>query len=225
MLKQDQFPGLAFYHWGPLPQYVPLCPFQKSSVLHYFYFITYVQQTFMSVLFFHEELLLSLFSVKGKEGLSRKRKKVKKFGGVKLLKTGNSLNMTVHSSNLTQLSINVSKLIAPLTFFTVVKIGCCCSVVSSSLRSHGLQHARLPVLQYLPEFAQTHVQSIESMTRSKHLILCCPVLLLPSIFSSIRVFYNELVFCIRWPKYWSFSFRISPSNEYSGLTSLRIDFV
>ena len=56
---------------------------------------------------------------------------------------------------------------------------------------------------------------------SNHLILCCPLLLLPSIFPSIRVLYNELALCIRWPKYWSFS--ISPSNEYSGLISFRID--
>ena len=68
------------------------------------------------------------------------------------------------------------------------------------------------------------LMSTESMIPSKLLILCCPVLLLPSIFSNIRVFYNELVFHIRWPKYWSFSFSISPSNEYSGLISFRIDW-
>ena len=56
--------------------------------------------------------------------------------------------------------------------------------------------------------------SIESVMPSNHLILCCPLLLLPSIFPSIRVFSNESVLCIRWPKYWSFSFSISPSNEY-----------
>ena len=59
---------------------------------------------------------------------------------------------------------------------------------------------------------------------SKHLILCHPLLLLPSIFPSIRVFSNESVLCIRWPKYWSFSFNISPFNEYSGLISFRIDW-
>ena len=59
---------------------------------------------------------------------------------------------------------------------------------------------------------------------SNHLILCRPLLLLPSIFSSIRVFSNESVLCIRWRKYWSFSFSISPSNEYSGLISFRIDW-
>ena len=58
---------------------------------------------------------------------------------------------------------------------------------------------------------------------SNHLILCCPLFLLPSIFPSIRVFSNESVLRIRWPKYWSFSFSISPSNEYSGLISFRID--
>ena len=66
------------------------------------------------------------------------------------------------------------------------------------------------------------LMSIESVMPSKRLILCHP-LLLPSIFPSIRVFSNESVLCIRWPKYWSFSFNISPSNEYSGLISLRID--
>ena len=60
---------------------------------------------------------------------------------------------------------------------------------------------------------------------SKHLILCHPFLLPPSIFPSIRVFSNELVLCIRWPKYWSFSFRTSPSNEYSGLISFRMDWL
>ena len=67
------------------------------------------------------------------------------------------------------------------------------------------------------------LMSIESVMPSNHLILCRPLLLLPSIFPSIRVFSNESVLPIRWPKYWSFSFNISPSNEYSGLISFRID--
>ena len=66
--------------------------------------------------------------------------------------------------------------------------------------------------------------SIESVMPFNHLILCCPLLLLPSIFSSIRVFSTELAFHIRWPRYWSLSFRISPSNEYSGLISFRMDW-
>ena len=67
--------------------------------------------------------------------------------------------------------------------------------------------------------------SIESVMPFNHLILCCPLLLLPSIFPSIRVFSNESVFHIRWPKYWSFSFNISPSNEYSGLIAFRTDWL
>ena len=66
--------------------------------------------------------------------------------------------------------------------------------------------------------------SIESVMPSKHLIFCCPLLLLSSIFPSIRVFSSGSVLHIRWPKYWSFSFSISPSNKYSGLTSFRIDW-
>ena len=73
------------------------------------------------------------------------------------------------------------------------------------------------VLHHLPDLAQTHVQS-------SHLIICCPLLLLPSIFPSIRVFSNESAIHIRWPKYWSFSFSICTSNEYSELISFRIDW-
>ena len=67
--------------------------------------------------------------------------------------------------------------------------------------------------------------SIELVMPSNHLILCHPLLLLPSVFPSIRVFSNESALCIRWPKYWSFSFSISPSNEYSGLISFRMDWL
>ena len=67
--------------------------------------------------------------------------------------------------------------------------------------------------------------SIQSVMPSNHLILCRPLLLLPSIFPSIRVFSNESALCIRWPKYWSFSFNISPSNEYPGLISFRMDWL
>ena len=69
------------------------------------------------------------------------------------------------------------------------------------------------------------LMSVESMMLFNHLILCCPLLLLPSIFPSIRVFSNESALRIRWPRYWSFSFSISPSNEYSGLISFRIDWL
>ena len=69
------------------------------------------------------------------------------------------------------------------------------------------------------------LMSIESLMPSNHLILCCPLLLPPSIFPSIRVFSNESVVCIRWPKYWSFNFNISPSNEHPGLISFRMDWL
>ena len=67
------------------------------------------------------------------------------------------------------------------------------------------------------------LMSIKLVMPSNHLILCCPLFLLPSIFPSIKVFSNESVLCIRWPKYWSFSFNISPSNEHPGLISFRMD--
>ena len=79
----------------------------------------------------------------------------------------------------------------------------------------------LPVHHQLLELAQTHV-SIELVTPSSHLILCHP--LLPSIFPSIKVFSNESALHLRWPKYWSFSFSVNTSNEYSGLISFRIDW-
>ena len=97
--------------------------------------------------------------------------------------------------------------------------------MSDSLRRHGLHYTRppLPVHYQLPEFTQ--LMSIESVMPSNHLILCHPLLLPPSVFRSIRVFFNESVLCLRWPKYWSFSFSISPSNEYSGLISSRMDWL
>ena len=78
------------------------------------------------------------------------------------------------------------------------------------------------VLYHLLEFAETHVHWVSEP--SNHLILCCPLLLLPSVFPRIRVFSNESALLIRWSKYWHFSFSISPSNEYSGLISFRIDW-
>ena len=96
------------------------------------------------------------------------------------------------------------------------------SVVSNSLRPHGLQYARLPYPSPTPGACSN---STELVMPSNHLILCHPPLLLPSIFPSITVFSNESVLRIRWPKYWSFSFNIHPSNEYSGLISFRMDWL
>ena len=81
----------------------------------------------------------------------------------------------------------------------------------------------LPVHHQLPKFTQT--QSIKSVMPSSHLILCRPLLLLPPIPPSIRVFSNESTLCMKCPKYWSFSFSISPSNEHPGLISFRIDWL
>ena len=81
----------------------------------------------------------------------------------------------------------------------------------------------LPVHHQLPSLPKH--KSIESVMPSNHLILCCPLLLLPSIFPSIRVFSNESVLRMRWPKYWSFSFNISPTNGHPGLISFRMDWL
>ena len=98
-----------------------------------------------------------------------------------------------------------------------------CPVMSNSLRAHGLQYAR--PLCASPTPGVYLIISIESVMPSNHLILCRPLLLLPSIFPRIRVFSNKSVLHIRWPKYWSFSFSISPSNEHPGLISFRMDWL
>ena len=98
----------------------------------------------------------------------------------------------------------------------------CCSVAKSCPTLWDPVNFSTPgfsVLHSLPEFAQTHVHWVSDAIQPSH--PHCPLLLLPSIFPSTRVFFNKLALCIRWPKYWSFS--ISPSNEYSGLISFRID--
>ena len=105
----------------------------------------------------------------------------------------------------------------------IVNNGCCCSVAQSCLTLSDFTDCSMrgcPVLHYLREFAQ--LMFVESMMPSNHLILCHSFLLLPSIFPRIRVFSNELALRIKWPKYWSFCFRFSPSNEYSGF---RVDFL
>ena len=98
-----------------------------------------------------------------------------------------------------------------------------CSVVSDSLRSHGLQHARPPCPSPTPGVYSNSCSL--SWWCHPTISFCHPLLLSPSIFSSIRVFSNESAPHIRWPKYWSFSFIISPSSEYSGLISSRINWL
>ena len=97
------------------------------------------------------------------------------------------------------------------------------SVVSHSLRPHESQHARPPYPSPTPGVQR--LTSIESVMPSSHLILCRPLLLLPPIPPSIRVFSNESTIHMRWPKYWSFSFSIIPSKEIPGLISFRMDWL
>ena len=85
--------------------------------------------------------------------------------------------------------------------------------------------ARQASLSIISSWSLLRLMSIELVMLSNHLILCHPLLLPPSVFSNIRVFSNESVLCIKWPKYWSFSFSISPSSEYSGLISFRMDWL
>ena len=93
--------------------------------------------------------------------------------------------------------------------------------MSDSLRPHESQHTRPPCPSRTPRV----YPNLESVMPSSHLILCCPLLLLPPIPPSIRVFSNESTLRMRWPKYWSLSFSISPSNEHPGLISFRMDWL
>ena len=100
------------------------------------------------------------------------------------------------------------------------------SVMSDSLRPHGLQSMDGQAsLSIISSWSLHKLMSIELVMPSNHLILYCPILLPPSIFPSIGVFSNELALRIRWPKYWIFSFNISPSNKHSGLISFRMDWL
>ena len=98
------------------------------------------------------------------------------------------------------------------------------SVVSDSLRPHESQHARPPCPSPTPG-VHPNPRPIELVMPSSHLILCHPLLLLPPIPASFRVFSNESAFCMRWPKYWSFSFSIITSKEIAGLISFRMDWL
>ena len=107
---------------------------------------------------------------------------------------------------------------------TVVSVQFIHSIMSDSLQPYGWQHARPPCPSPTPR-VYSNSCPIELVLPPNHLILHCPLLLLPSIFPSIRVFPKEAVLRIRYPKYWSFSFSISLSNEYSGLIFFRIDWL
>ena len=111
-------------------------------------------------------------------------------------------------------------------FHSVLLNFCCCCAVAKSFPSlcNLMTAAHQDSLSSTFSLSLLKFMSIELVMLPNHLILCCPLVLLPSIFPSIRVFSNESALHIRWPKYWSFSFSINPSNEYSGLISFRIDW-
>ena len=110
-----------------------------------------------------------------------------------------------------------------LTSFIFSSVQFSRSVASDSLRPHELQHARPPSITNSQ--SSPKLTSIKLVMPSSHLILCHPLLLLPPIPPSIRVFSNESTLCKRWPKYWSFSFSIIPSKEHPGLISFRMDWL
>ena len=99
---------------------------------------------------------------------------------------------------------------------------CCCSVAQLCLTVTPWTAGRQASLSFTVSQSLLKLMSTESVMPFNNLVLCCPLLLLPSIFTNTRVFSSESALCIRWQKYWSFSFSISPSNEYSGLISFRI---
>ena len=138
-----------------------------------------------------------------------------KLNGVKLL--GNTLKLHLKSLGSTANSLgDLYSLILSVQFRH--------SVVSDSLWPPWTA-AHQSSLSIINSWSLLKLMSIESVMPSNHLVLCHPLLLLPSIFPSIREFSNESVLHIRWPKHWSFSFSISPSNEYSGLISFRMDWL
>ena len=110
-------------------------------------------------------------------------------------------------------------------YWVTITVYCCCSVAKSYLCFVALWTiaCRAP-LSYTVSWSLLKFMSIESVMLFNHSILCCPILIFPSLFPSIRVFSNKSVLGIKWPKYWSFSFCISPSNDYSGLISFSIDW-
>ena len=113
-----------------------------------------------------------------------------------------------------------SQLFILCIFFKSVQFSCC----HVRLFATPQTAARQASLSITNSWSSPKPIFIKSVMPSNHLILCHPLLLLPSIFPSIRVFSNESALCIRWPKYWSFSFNISPSNEHPGLISFRMDW-
>ena len=138
------------------------------------------------------------------------------------IKEGLSVKLCCQLFDMNQLLIRTNFLRCVLQHLVSVQFSC--SVVFDSLQPHELQHARPPCPSPTPG-VHANPCSLSRVMPSNHLILCHPLLLLPSVFPSIRVFSNESALHIRWPKYWSFSFSINPSNEHPGLISFRMDWL
>ena len=129
--------------------------------------------------------------------------------------------MKFHDSGHSKSAINILAYLLAVSSITIVQFSR--SVVSDPLLPQESQTPGLHIHHKLPEFTQTHAH--ESVMPSSHLILCRPLLLLPLIPPSNRVFSNESTLGMRWPKYWSFSFSINPSNEHPGLIFFRMDWL
>ena len=123
--------------------------------------------------------------------------------------------------NLSDPEIRTASLASPLLYCSVQLLSCV-RLFATPWSQHAACQASLSITN---SWSLLKLMSIESVMPSNHLILCCPLLLPPSIFPSIRIFSNESVLCIKWPNYCSFSSSISPSNEYSGLISFRMDWL
>ena len=132
------------------------------------------------------------------------------FSSLKIIHTINSMTLSQSLELCSIFRYFMASLVCQMLFFSH-------SVVSDSLKFHKLQHTRPPCPSLCPRVCSNSCPL--SQWCQPTIILCCPLLLLPSIFSSIKVFSSESALRIRWPEYWSFSFRISPFNEYSGLIS------
>ena len=137
------------------------------------------------------------------------------FWGSKIAAVGDWTELKVFTLLFVQLSITLFF----LSYIGFSSVQFSCSVMSNSLWPHGLQHTRPPCPSPTPR-VHSNSSPLSPVMPSSHLILCRPLLLLPPIPPSIRVFFNESTLSMRWPKYWSFSFSISPSNEHPGLISI-----
>ena len=131
---------------------------------------------------------------------------------------------TYHISKSTPGYFFLSKKMNTISVSSVESLSCVWHFVNPLTATWTPWALGLPVHHQLPEFTQTHVHWVGDAIQSSRSLSSCPLLLLPSIFPSIRVFSNDSALCIRWPKYWSFSFNISLSNEHPGLISFRMDW-